>query len=76
MAVRFLPEELVMIIHSDLLQRYGSTGITETKARELNLDYIAVINASPDKPGFMGGKLLVTKLVADRQSGRQNPAAD
>ena len=33
-------------------------------------DYVTVINASPDKPGFMGGKLLVTKLLADRKSGK------
>ena len=31
-------------------------------------DLITVINASPDKPGFMEGKLLVTKLVAHRKT--------
>ncbi len=29
-----------------------------------------VINASPDKPGFMQAKILVTKLVVDKRSGR------
>ena len=33
-------------------------------------DIITVINASPDKPDFMDAKLLVTKLVADRKTGR------
>lgn len=49
----------------------GSTGLSETAARRLGYhDIVTVINASPDKPGFMEGKLLVTKLVADAKSGR------
>ena len=49
----------------------GSTGLSETSARRLGYtDIVTVINASPDKPGFMEGKLLVTKLVADSKSGR------
>ena len=49
----------------------GSTGLSETAAKKLGYpDTITVINASPDKPGYMEGKLLVTKLVADRKSGR------
>ncbi|MDD5100297.1 MAG: FAD-dependent oxidoreductase [Syntrophales bacterium] len=49
----------------------GSTGLSETLARRLGYtDIVTVINASPDKPGFMEGKLLVTKLVADAKSGR------
>ncbi len=49
----------------------GTTGISERTARENGFDDIAtVINASPDKPGFMEGKLLVTKLVAERSTGR------
>ena len=49
----------------------GSTGLSETVARKLGYDeIITVINASPDKPGFMQGKLLVTKMVADRKTGR------
>ena len=49
----------------------GSTGLSETMARRLGFaDIVTVINASPDKPGFMEGKLLVTKLVADSKSGR------
>jgi len=49
----------------------GSTGLSETAARKLGYsDIVTVINASPDKPGFMEGKLLVTKLVADAKTGR------
>jgi len=49
----------------------GSTGLSESAARRLNYeDIITVINTSPDKPGFMEGKLLVTKLVADGKTGR------
>jgi NADPH-dependent 2,4-dienoyl-CoA reductase/sulfur reductase-like enzyme/rhodanese-related sulfurtransferase len=48
----------------------GSTGLSETAARRLGYsDIITVINASPDKPGFMDGKLLVTKLIADQKTG-------
>ena len=49
----------------------GSTGLSETAAKKLGYsDIITVINASPDKPGFMEGKLLVTKLIADRKTGK------
>ncbi|MCK9230195.1 MAG: FAD-dependent oxidoreductase [Syntrophales bacterium] len=49
----------------------GSTGLSETAARRQEYkDSITVINASPDKPGFMEGKLLVTKLTADIKTGR------
>jgi len=49
----------------------GSTGLSEAAAKRLGYsDIIMVINASPDKPGFMDGKLLVTKMVADKKTGR------
>jgi NADPH-dependent 2,4-dienoyl-CoA reductase/sulfur reductase-like enzyme/rhodanese-related sulfurtransferase len=49
----------------------GSTGLCEEAARAAFPDDIeTAVNASPDKPGFMKGKLLVTKLVAQRSSGR------
>jgi NADPH-dependent 2,4-dienoyl-CoA reductase/sulfur reductase-like enzyme/rhodanese-related sulfurtransferase len=49
----------------------GSTGLSETAARKLGYtDIVTVINASPDKPGFMEGKLLVTKMTADAKTGR------
>ncbi len=49
----------------------GSTGLSERAARQAGFtDIETVINASPDKPGFMEGKLLITKIVADRKTGR------
>lgn len=49
----------------------GITGLSEHAAKDAGFDnIITVVNASPDKPGFMNGKLLVTKLVADRTTGR------
>lgn len=48
----------------------GSTGLSEKTALLHGYDIETVINASPDKPGFMKGKMLVTKLVVKRSSGR------
>ncbi len=48
----------------------GSTGLSEKRAREEGFDVVAATNASPDKPGFMGAKLLVSKMVADAKTGR------
>jgi NADPH-dependent 2,4-dienoyl-CoA reductase/sulfur reductase-like enzyme/rhodanese-related sulfurtransferase len=49
----------------------GSTGLSETRARELGMkDIETVVSAGLDKPPFMGGKFLVSKMVADRSSGR------
>lgn len=49
----------------------GSTGLSETSARNAGLTNITtVINASPDKPGFMTGKLLVSKMTVETTSGK------
>ncbi len=48
----------------------GLTGLSEKWAVENGFDIETVINASPDKPGFMEGKLLVTQLVADKKTGK------
>ena len=48
----------------------GSTGLSETSARDLGMDVVASVNASLDKPGFMSGKLLISKMVADAKTGR------
>jgi len=48
----------------------GITGLSEAKVIEAGFDYIKAVNASPDKPGFMDGKLLFTKLIAERKTGR------
>jgi len=49
----------------------GSTGLSEQNALKLGYTNIeTVVNASLDKPGFMNGNLLITKLVADKQTGK------
>jgi len=51
----------------------GSTGLSEKAAIESGFkkeDIETVINASPDKPGFMNGKLLITKIVARKSDGK------
>ncbi len=49
----------------------GSTGLSEKSARAAGYNDIeTVINASPDKPGFMTGLLLVTKIVAEKKNGK------
>jgi len=49
----------------------GSTGLSESVARQNGFpEAVSVVNASTDKPGFMKGKLVVTKLVADRKTGK------
>ncbi len=49
----------------------GTTGLSESAARAAHPDGVeTVVNAGLDTPGFMGGKLLVTKLVAERSGGR------
>jgi NADPH-dependent 2,4-dienoyl-CoA reductase/sulfur reductase-like enzyme/rhodanese-related sulfurtransferase len=48
----------------------GITGLSESKTKEAGIDYVKVVNASPDKPGFMDGKLLITKLLAEKSSGK------
>lgn len=48
----------------------GSTGLSESKARQEGFNVVTVINASLDKPEFMGARLLVSKMVVDADSGR------
>lgn len=49
----------------------GSTGLSETTAAKLGYtELVTVINASPDKPGFMSGKILITKAIADKKTGK------
>jgi NADPH-dependent 2,4-dienoyl-CoA reductase/sulfur reductase-like enzyme/rhodanese-related sulfurtransferase len=48
----------------------GSTGLSEQNAIKNGIKNIeTVVNASLDKPGFMQGKLLITKLVVDKSNG-------
>lgn len=47
----------------------GVTGLTEKQAREIGMtDIETVVNASPDKPGFMGAGLLISKLLVAKSS--------
>jgi NADPH-dependent 2,4-dienoyl-CoA reductase/sulfur reductase-like enzyme/rhodanese-related sulfurtransferase len=49
----------------------GSTGLSQRACLGLGYtDIETAINAGPDKPLFMKGKLLITKLVADRKTGK------
>ncbi len=48
----------------------GSTGFSEKNAKAEGYEVITATNASLDKPGFMGAKLLVSKMVADAKTGR------
>ncbi len=49
----------------------GSTGLSESRARQEGYaNIVTVINASLDKPEFMGAKLLISKMVVDADSGR------
>ncbi|MDG5799063.1 FAD-dependent oxidoreductase [Marinilabiliaceae bacterium ANBcel2] len=48
----------------------GITGLSQGKAKESGFDYETIVNASSDKPKFMNGEILITKMVADKKSGR------
>lgn len=49
----------------------GATGLSERAALAAGMaDIETVVNASPDKPGFMGAGLLISKLVVEKPTGR------
>jgi len=48
----------------------GATGLSERTAQAAGFETVSVIMAAPDRPGFMGGKLLVMKMVAETSSGK------
>ncbi len=49
----------------------GSTGLSFAAATKFGFtDLESVVNASADKPGFMGGELVISKLTAERKTGR------
>jgi len=48
----------------------GATGLSKKNCLKSGITNIeTVVNASLDKPGFMQGKLLITKLVVDKLTG-------
>ena len=48
----------------------GATGLSERTAKKAGYDVETVVNASPDKPGFMGAGLLISKMVVEKATGR------
>lgn len=48
----------------------GSTGLMEELALKAGYDAISVVTAGPDRPSYMGGRILISKMVADRKDGR------
>jgi NADPH-dependent 2,4-dienoyl-CoA reductase/sulfur reductase-like enzyme/rhodanese-related sulfurtransferase len=48
----------------------GATGLSKKNCLKAGITNIeTVVNASLDKPGFMEGKLLITKLIVDKPNG-------
>ncbi|MHC1788861.1 FAD-dependent oxidoreductase [Solidesulfovibrio sp.] len=48
----------------------AATGLSERRAREAGFEVVTALNASPDIPGFMGAKPIVSKIVAEAGTGR------
>lgn len=48
----------------------GSTGITVDDAEKMGITPISVVTAGPDRPGFMGSRILINKLIADKNTGK------
>jgi NADPH-dependent 2,4-dienoyl-CoA reductase/sulfur reductase-like enzyme/rhodanese-related sulfurtransferase len=48
----------------------GSTGLNESAARAAGLGTLTVIGSSLDKPGYMRGEQLISKLVVEKKTGR------
>lgn len=49
----------------------GSTGLSEAMAKKEGFaNIVTLIHAAPDKPGFMGGKPIIIKLVANKYARR------
>ena len=48
----------------------AQTGLSQREALELGYDIVVCHNIKPDKPGYMGGKEMVIKGIADKSTGR------
>lgn len=48
----------------------AATGLSEQEARDDGFDVLISHNIKPDKPEYFGGREMVIKSIADRQSGR------
>ncbi|MDK2957609.1 MAG: hypothetical protein PWQ57_3107 [Desulfovibrionales bacterium] len=62
------------VVHSGICKVFdfaaGSTGLSERLARQEGYDVLTAVNASPDKPGFMGAKMVFSKIVVDKDTRR------
>lgn len=48
----------------------GSTGLSEAKAKQAGFKVVSALAAGPERPGFMGSKSLISKIVAEADTGR------
>lgn len=48
----------------------AQTGLSEREAKEQGYDVVVCHNIKPNKPEYMGGKEMVIKGIADKESGR------
>ncbi len=48
----------------------GSTGLSVARAEKAGISTVTVVIAGPDKPHFMEGRPMVTKMVAEAETGR------
>jgi len=48
----------------------GSTGISEDEAKNCGFEPVSVITAGPDRPGFMGSRILINKMIVCKKTGR------
>ncbi len=49
----------------------GSTGISQSTAEQLGYKNIETVTTSgPDRPGFMGAKILINRMIADTNTGK------
>ncbi|MBN1389768.1 MAG: FAD-dependent oxidoreductase [Candidatus Thermoplasmatota archaeon] len=48
----------------------GSTGLSERTASKMGYDIETVVTAGPDRPGFMGGLPLISKMIVEKSGGR------
>ncbi|MFW5712218.1 MAG: FAD-dependent oxidoreductase [Spirochaetota bacterium] len=49
----------------------GSTGISQSTAEQLGYKNIETVTTSgPDRPGFMGAKILINRMIADIDTGK------
>lgn len=48
----------------------GQTGLSEREAKEQGYDVAVSHNIKPNKPGYMGGKEMIIKGIADKTDGR------